>query len=321
MHAIEDINGRLTWGHSTAPEPGATEVRIRVVATAINRADLVQRTGNYPPPTGASPILGLECSGIVDSVGEGVEWPRVGDSVCALLAGGGYAEYVVLPATHALPIPDGLSMIQAAAVPEVFTTAWLNLRQEGGLQNGERVLLHAGASGVGTSAIQLCRAWGNPVFVTVGSAEKVARCLALGAEGGANRYDGPWLKAVKAWGPVDVILDPVGGSYLADNVNVLRAQGRLVNIGLMGGAEGVLPLGTMLLKRLSLRGSVLRSRSVDEKTDILKGVQDEVWPLLADGKVEPIIEEVFDIQQAQEAHELVAGNNTIGKIVLRVSDE
>lgn len=320
MHAIEDIDERLTWTQTPTPEPGANEVRIRVLATAVNRADLVQRTGNYPPPPGASPILGLECSGVVDKVGSKVDGSRVGEAVCALLAGGGYAEYVVVPATHALPVPEGLTMIQAAAVPEVFTTAWLNLRREGQLQEGERVLLHAGASGVGTAAIQLCRAWGNPVFVTVGSADKIERCLSLGAEGGANRHDGPWLSAVKEWGPVDVILDPVGGSYLADNIQALRAQGRLVNIGLMGGAEGNLPLGTMLVKRLCLRGSVLRSRSVEEKTQILKSIREEVWPLLAAGKIQPIIEEVFDIQQAQQAHERVAGNDTVGKIVLKVSE-
>jgi putative PIG3 family NAD(P)H quinone oxidoreductase len=289
-----------------------------VAATAVNRADLVQRTGHYPPPAGASPILGLECAGVVDEVGAYVNWPKPGDEVCALLAGGGYAEYVVFPASHALPVPKGMSLLEAAAVPEVFTTAWLNLRREGELIQGERVLIHAAASGVGTAALQLCLAWGNPTFATVGSAAKEARCRALGAQATANRKDGPWLGKVTAWGAVDVILDPVGGAYLESNIHALRERGRLVNIGLMGGREGTLPMGPLLVKRLSIRGSVLRSRSEHEKTDILSAMKEEVWPLLDDGTVRPIIDEVFDIERAQDAHELVGRNGTVGKVVLRV---
>jgi putative PIG3 family NAD(P)H quinone oxidoreductase len=318
MHAIEDIQGRLAWTYRTTPEAGPGEIRIRVAATAVNRADLAQRTGHYPPPPGASPVLGLECSGVVDQVGEGVEWPREGDQVCALLSGGGYAEQVVLPAAHALPVPMGMSLAEAAALPEVFTTAWLNLRREGELKAGERVLIHAAASGVGTAALQLCTVWGNPTFATVGSAKKEERCRALGAQATANRKDGPWLSKVKAWGPVDVILDPVGATYLESNIHALRERGRLINIGLLGGREGTLPMGALLVKRLVLRGSVLRSRSVEEKASILAGMRQEVWPLLEDGSLRPIIDEVMEIERAQEAHELVERNQTVGKVILRV---
>ena len=318
MRAIQDIDGRLTWGQAETPSPGPDEIRVRVAATAVNRADLVQRSGHYPPPPGASTVLGLECAGVVDEVGEQVRWPRPGDEVCALLSGGGYAEYAVLPANHALPIPNGLSLLEAAAIPEVFTTAWLNLRREGELQDGERVLIHAAASGVGTAALQLCQIWGNPTFAIVGSAAKEQRCLALGAEATANRKDGPWLGKVRAWGNADVILDPVGGSILESNIHALRERGRLVNIGLLGGREGTLPLGALLTKRLTVRGSVLRSRSVAEKAEILSALSDDVWPLLNRGAIRPIIQDVLDIERAQEAHELVARDVTVGKIVLRV---
>ena len=318
MWAIEDIEGKLTWRETATPTPGPGEIRVRIKASAVNRADLVQRSGQYPPPAGASSVLGLECAGVVDQVAPDVIWPKVGDHVCALLSGGGYAEYAVFPATHALPIPTGLSFNDAAALPEVFTTAWLNLRQEGELKAGERVLIHAAASGVGTAALQLCRAWGNPTFATVGSSIKAQRCLELGAEECAIRHDGPWLPQVKAWGPVDVVLDPVGGEYLEPNILCLRPRGRLVNIGLMGGGGGSLQLGLVLVKRLTIRGSVLRSRSNDEKTAILAGLREEVWPLFETGQLQPIIETSFPIDQAEEAHQLLAGNQTVGKLILEV---
>lgn len=318
MRAIQDIDGRLTWGYFATPTPGPGEIRVRVAATAVNRADLVQRSGHYPPPPGASPVLGLECAGVVDEVGPDVDWPKPGDEVCALLSGGGYAEYAVFPARHALPIPNGLSLLEAAAIPEVFTTAWVNLRREGELQDGEKVLIHAAASGVGTAALQLCMIWGNPTFATVGSATKEERCRGLGADATANRKDGPWLGKVRAWGNADVILDPVGASYLESNIHALRERGRLVSIGLMGGREGTLPLGPLLAKRLTIRGSVLRSRSDEEKAEILAAVREDVWPLLNLGSVRPIIAEVLDIERAQEAHELVARDANVGKVVLRV---
>ena len=318
MWAIEEIDGSLVWTETSPPVAGPGEIRVRVQASAVNRADLVQRAGHYPPPPGASLILGLECAGVVDQLGSGVEWPKVGEPVCALLSGGGYAEYAVFPASHALPIPTGLTMNEAAALPEVFTTAWLNLRREGGLQKGERVLVHAAASGVGTAALQLCRAWGNPTFATVGSAEKARRCQELGAEECADRHDGPWLAKVKAWGPVDVILDPVGGEYLEPNILCLRSGGRLINIGLMGGGGGSLQLGLVLVKRLTIRGSVLRSRSDDEKTEILAGVRREVWPLFESGQLHPIVERSFPITEVEEAHRLLASNQTFGKLILEI---
>ncbi len=318
MKAILCDNQELIWGDYPDPVAGPGEVVIRTAATAVNRADLVQRSGHYPPPPGASPILGLECSGVIERVGEGVPASRVGEKVCALLAGGGYAELVACPSVQTLPIPAGFSLEQAAAVPEVFTTAWLNLRREGELAPGEQVLLHAAASGVGSAALQLCASWGNPVFATVGSQAKEEFCRQLGAAATANRHDGPWLEAVKDWGRADVILDPVGAAYLEDNIQALRPRGRLINIGLLGGKTGPLPLGRLLTRRLTLRGSVLRSRSVEEKADILKALCLEVWPLLESGRVKPIIDRVFPIQQVQEAHHLVASNSTTGKVVLTV---
>jgi putative PIG3 family NAD(P)H quinone oxidoreductase len=316
MHAIVERDDTLVWDVVERPDPGPGEVRIRVEATAVNRADLVQRSGSYPPPPGASPILGLECTGVIDAVGEGVSDRAVGDAVVALLAGGGYAEYVVCPAVHTLPRPEGFDVVQSAAVMEVFATAWLNLREEAGLVDGERVLVHAGASGVGTAALQLLQAWGCPTFATVGSEAKVERCARYGAE--ATIRHGGWVEAVRAWGPVDVVLCPVGASYLADNLSVLRTRGRLVLIGLMGGREATLPMGRLLVKRLTVKGSVLRARAVDEKARIVAGVGREVWPLLASGTVRPVVDTVLPITEAAQAHELIAGNGTIGKVVLTV---
>ncbi len=320
MKAIQVDGDRLLWAEAEAPALGVGEVRIRAHATAINRADLVQRSGGYPPPPGASPILGLECAGEVLEVGEGVERVKVGDAVCALLAGGGYAEEVVAPAGQVLPIPEGLDFAQAAALPEVFATAYLNLFMEAGLQTGERVLLHAGASGVGTAAIQLCKARNVESFVTAGQAEKIERCLALGAAGGWNRHDGSFVDAVKGWSPegADVILDPVGGAYLADNFSVLAADGRLVIIGLMGGAEASVNLGLMMVKRQRLIGSTLRARSVAAKAAVMDRLLDEVWPQIEAGAIQPIVETVIPIAEAEKAHALVASDETFGKVVLSI---
>lgn len=319
MKAIVQKEDTLVWSETDAPSLGAGEVRIKVKATAVNRADLVQRSGKYPPPPGASEILGLECSGWVLEAADDVSWPRVGDEVCALLAGGGYAEEVVVPAGQVLPVPDGVSLLEAAALPEVYTTAWLNLRVEGELIDGERVLVHAGASGVGTAAIQLCSAWGNPVVVTVGSDKKCRYVESLGAELAVNRKDGPWGPKVKVNGKFDVILDPVGGSYLESNIWSLNPKGRLVNIGLMGGREGTLPLAPLLTKRLKLKGSVLRSRSTQEKAEILIGLRTEVWPLLESKAVRAVIHTVMPIEEAEEAHRLVQSNKTVGKVILEIS--
>ncbi len=319
-HAVKDTDGRLTWEPSEPLGPlGPQEIRIAVRATAVNRADLMQRAGKYPPPPGASPILGLECAGTVTEVGSQVEKHRPGDEVCALLTGGGYSSEVVVAAGQALPVPVGLSVEEAAALPEVFATAWLNLVREGQLRKGrDRVLLHAAASGVGSAALQLCRLWGNPVAATMGSAEKQAFCEELGAELTVNRHQGPWLPAIQEWGGVDLILDPVGSSYLEDNISALNTQGRLVLIGLLGGASGTLNLGRLLVKRLSVRGSVLRSRSVEEKSSLMASLKEEVWPFFESGQLRPVIHERVSIREVEEAHRTLASDGTIGKLLLTV---
>ncbi len=319
MKAILIDDGKLVWGDAPDETCGPGQVRIRVAASAVNRADLIQVSGGYPPPPGASPILGLECAGEVTEVGEGVTRVAVGDQVCALLAGGGYAEEVVAPAGQVLPMPAGLSAAQAAALPEVFATAYLNVFMEAGLRRQEKVVVHAGASGVGTAAIQLLKASGNPCFVTAGSAEKIERCVALGADAGFNRHDGSFLEAVQAWsgeGGVDVILDPVGAQYLQDNLTALGLEGRLVLIGLMGGVQADLNLGVMMMKRLRIIGSTLRARAVGEKALVMDALAERVWPQIEDGAIVPIVEAEFPMADAHEAHELVAANDTFGKVVL-----
>jgi putative PIG3 family NAD(P)H quinone oxidoreductase len=321
MKAIKVDGDRLDWTDVPDVSAGVGEVLIRVRATAINRADLAQRRGGYPPPAGASAILGLECAGEVAAVGEGVGRYRVGDRVCALLAGGGYAEFVNVPAGQVLPMPASLDFEQAAALPEVFATAYLNLYMEAALQPAERVLLHAGASGVGTAAIQLCKAFGNPCFVTAGSDEKIRRCVDLGAAGGANRHTERFVEKLAEWTGkrgVDVILDPVGAQYLTDNLRSLSTDGRLVVIGLMGGNKAELEIGLMMVKRLRVIGSTLRARSVAAKSAVMDALARRVWPLIERGEIAPVIDRVFAVAQAGEAHALMAGNDTFGKIVLRV---
>ncbi|MDR5868528.1 NAD(P)H-quinone oxidoreductase [Halomonas koreensis] len=322
MHAMLDAPEGLAWEETPTPEgPAAGEVRLRVAWAGVNRADLMQRAGHYPPPPGASPLLGLEVSGRVVEVGEDVTGLAPGQRVCALLAGGGYAEQVVVDARQVLPVPEGLDLRQAAALPEVFATAWLNLFMEGDLRPGERVLLHAGASGVGTAAIQLCRAFGHPCFVTLGSDAKLEACRALGAEAGWNRHRGSFVEAVKAWGGADLILDPVGASYLADNQRVLNGDGRLVVIGFMGGRQAELDFGRLLMKRQRLIGSTLRSRPPAEKGEILGALQRRVWPLLTRGEIAPLIDRSWPIRDAAAAHEHVRADANIGKVLLEVSGE
>ena len=320
MKAILVEGDELTWGDAPEPSLGPGEVKIDNRATAVNRADLAQRTGGYPPPPGASPILGLECAGVVREVGEGVTRVKPGDEVCALLAGGGHAETVVAPAGQVLPKPRGLSWAEAAALPEVFATAWINLFHEAAAQPGERILLHAGASGVGTAATQMCREFGNPCFVTAGSEAKIARCVELGADGGFNRHDGSFVDAVQAWsgGGVDVILDPVGAAYLAENLKSLNLDGRLVIIGLLGGAVAEVPLGAMMVKRQRIIGSTLRARTVAAKAAVMDALEERVWPLVESGAIKPIIETTLPVQKASAAHELLATNDTFGKLVLEV---
>jgi putative PIG3 family NAD(P)H quinone oxidoreductase len=321
VKAIVVEGSELVWRDVPDPAPARGEVLIRNHASAINRADLVQRSGGYPPPSGASPILGLECAGEVVAVGDGVTRFAPGDRVCALLAGGGYAESVTVPAGQVAPMPRGLSFAEAAALPEVFATAYLNLFMEAKLARGERVLLHAGASGVGTAAIQLCRANHNPCWVTAGNATKIQRCIALGAVDGAERHTRPFAECVPAWTDgegFDVILDPVGAAYLADNLKCLRNDGRLVLIGLMGGATAELPLALLMMKRLRIIGSTLRARSIAAKATVVDELVAEVWPLIEAGAIKPIIDAQFPITAADKAHALVASNETFGKVVLTI---
>lgn len=321
MKAISIEGNQLVWTDAPTPSLGAGEIRIRVRASAVNRADLSQRTGGYPPPPGASPILGLECSGVVQEIAGDVTGFAIGDEVCALLAGGGHAEEVVVPAGQALPIPKGLSFAQAAALPEVFATAYLNLYVEAALAPGERALLHAGASGVGTAGIQLCRAFGNPVFVTAGADDKIERCLSLGASGGSNRHAGRFTDHVADWtagNGFNVILDPVGAAYLKDNLDSLALDGRLVLIGLMGGVSAELPMRLMLMKRLRVIGSTLRARPVAAKSQIMSALRERVWPLIESGEIRPIVDAVIPIAEAGRAHELIASDATFGKVVLAI---
>lgn len=313
--------GELNWQEAEKPMLGASDVMIEIKATAVNRADLMQRRGLYPAPPGASSILGLECAGTIVQIGSDVTRHQIGDSVCALLAGGGYAEFAAVDEGSVIPVPKGLSFSQAAALPEVFATAWLNLFIEGGLQPSERVLLHAGASGVGTAGIQLCRAFGSECFVTVGSEDKIAACRSLGAIGGFDRTQGSFLSALKdQWNDgVDVILDPVGASYLDDNLQALKLNGRLILIGLMGGARSEIDLAQLMIKRLRVQGSTLRSRALSEKAAIMAELQQFVWPKIEQGDIKPIVQQVIPIEQAAAAHDLVASDATIGKVVLSVA--
>lgn len=313
MNALQGIEGQLEWGAQPRPECDVGQIRIRVAAAGLNRADLLQRNGLYPPPPGVTSVLGLECSGVVSEVGAGSRW-RVGDRVCALLAGGGMAEEVVVDARHALPVPEGLSLQEAAVLPEVYATAWLNLFQLARLQPGEKVLLHAGASGVGSAGIQLCKAFGNPVWVSVGSAERLAYCEALGAQGGVLR--GETLDGLRDFAPFDVILDPVGASYAELNLKLLGQDGRWVIIGLMGGRKAQLDLALLLSKRIQMIGSTLRSRDAESKAQLLAEMEQHVWPLFAEGRLQPQLERSYPIADAEAAFADLASNQVQGKVAL-----
>lgn len=317
----DDDQPRLALEDAPVPVLADNEVLVDVYATAVNRADLAQARGAYPPPPGASKILGLEMAGVIREVGSDVSGWAPGDRVCALLPGGGYAEQAAVPAAMLLRLPDEWSFAQGAAVPEVWYTAFVNLFIEGQLQPGETALIHAGASGVGTAAIQLCVAHGARALVTVGSLDKQAACLALGADLAVNRHVEGFLAPVQAATDglgVDVILDPVGADYLADNIAALARYGRLIHIGLLSGSKAELDLGQVMGKRLRLIGSTLRSRPVAEKIDITHRFEREVWPKLISGDLRPIIDTSFPIEQAQAAHEYVRANANTGKVILAV---
>jgi putative PIG3 family NAD(P)H quinone oxidoreductase len=304
----------LTLASVPDAEAGQGEVVIDVAATALNRADLLQRQGFYNPPAGASPYPGLECSGVISALGEGVAGWAVGDRVCALLSGGGYAEKVAVPVGQLLPVPEGLSMTEAAALPEVVCTVWSNVFQLAALRPGERLLVHGGTSGIGTMAIQLAVRHGAEVVVTVGSAEKASRALALGASRAVLYKDEDFVEA----GPFDVILDNMGAAYLPRNVEALAVGGRLVVIGLQGGVNGELNLGALLGKRGTIHATTLRARPAAEKAEIVAAVLAGVWPAVAAGEIRPVIDRVLPWAQVAEAHALMAESSHVGKIVLSV---
>jgi NADPH2:quinone reductase len=312
----------LKLGSRPMPLPGAGEVLIKVEAAGINRPDVMQRMGQYPPPAGASDIPGLEVAGTVAMVGLGAHHTKVGDAVCALVTGGGYASYCVAPEPQCLPVPKGLGMAEAAALPETCFTVWTNLFERGNLRAGETVLIHGGTSGIGTTAIQLARALGaQQVFATAGSRDKCHACEKLGATRGIDYKHEDFVKVVKdatAGRGVDVILDMVGGDYIQRNINALAPDGRIVNIAFLKGSQAEINLLPLMLKRGTLTGSTLRARTVQQKGAIAAPLHRVVWPLLEQGKVKPQIYRTFPLAAAAEAHRLMETSAHIGKIVLTV---
>ncbi len=303
------------------PTAGRGEVLVKVDAAGVNRPDIMQRLGKYPPPPGASDIPGLEVAGTVVAVGPETERWREGDRVCALVAGGGYAEYCVAPGPQCLPIPRGLDAREAGALPETYFTVWTNLFQRAALRSGERVLVHGGSSGIGTTAIQLARAFGAIVFATAGSDDKCAACKRLGAAA-INYRTTDFTHAVRdatSGRGVDVVLDIVGGDYLQRNIDCLALHGRLVQIGLLGSAHAQVNLAPVMQRRLTITGSTLRIRSVDEKGAIARELEAKVWPLLSSREVGPIIDRTLPLQNAAEAHRLLEAGDVIGKVVLLTS--
>lgn len=309
----------LVWSDVDDVEIGPDEVLVDVHASAVNRADLMQARGAYPPPPGASPILGLEMAGVVVDVGDNVADWQEGDRVCALLPGGGYAQQVSVPADMLISLPDDWSFAQGAALPEVWLTAYVNLFLEGKLQSGETLLVHAAGSGVGTAAIQLGKAVGATVYATAGAAFKLERCKALGADLTINYKEQDFAQEIMAVSDgVDVILDPVAAAYLERNVEVLKRFGRLILIGLLSGISAPLNMAHMLRKRLTIVGSTLRTRPLDEKVSITRQFAEQFMPQLKSGELQTIIDTTFPIEQAQAAHEYVAANKNLGKVILIV---
>ena len=300
------------------PRAQAGEIVLRLAYAGVNRPDVLQRMGLYHPPAGASDLPGLEGAGEVVAVGAGVSNWQVGDLACALLPGGGYAEYVATPAVHALPIPEGMELKAAACLPETFFTVWTNVFMRAGLKAGERFLVHGGGSGIGTTAIQLASAFGARVFATAGSAEKCAACTRLGAERAINYREEDFVAALGELGGADVILDMVGGDYIPRNIRALADDGRLVNIAFLHGSKVEVNFAQVMMRRLTLTGSTLRPQSVQAKAEIAAALHDTVWPLLASGRIAPVIDSTFPLDKAAEAHARMESNAHTGKIVLEV---
>ena len=318
---IVSDNKDLLWSEAKKPKILDHEVLIKIKATAVNRADVVQKNGFYPPPPGASEILGLECSGVIEAIGKNVKKRKVGEKVCALLAGGGYAQYASCPEQQAVPAPEGITLTEAASLPEVYATCWLNLFHEANMKEGDSVLIHAGASGIGTAAIQLCNIFNCKSFVTAGSSQKINYCINLGANNGSLRHEKPF-EDIKKWEPdgIDIILDPVGGKYFEDNLSVLSMEGRLLLIGLMGGTKSQIDLGPILMKRQKIIGSTIRARSSFIKGKVMNDLHQKVWPYFKSKKLNPIIHKTMNIKEANKAHEVMERNENIGKIVLEMNE-
>lgn len=311
----------LRMAEGPVPEPGPHDVLVRVAYAGINRPDVFQRSGSYPPPADASPLLGLEISGEIVALGADVSGWKVGDQVCALTPGGGYAEYCVAPAEHCLPVPAGLSMLEAAALPETYFTVWSNVFERGALQPGEAFLVHGGSSGIGLTAIQLAKQFGATVYTTVGSSEKADACRRAGADRVINYHEEDFVEVLRQatdGNGVNVILDMVGGDYIPRNIKSLAVEGRLVQIAFLKGSRVELDTAPIMRKRLTFTGSTLRPRSREEKADIAKALQDKVWPLLDQGLCHPVIHATFPLGEAAEAHRLMESSKHIGKIMLEV---
>ncbi|MFI0737980.1 NAD(P)H-quinone oxidoreductase [Streptomyces sp. NPDC021100] len=309
----------LVWSEVPDPVPGEGEVLVEVAATAVNRADLMQRQGFYDPPPGASPYPGLECSGRIAALGPGVSGWAVGDEVCALLAGGGYAEKVAVPVGQLLPVPDGLDVVTAAALPEVTATVWSNVFMLAHLRPGETLLVHGGGSGIGTMAVQLAKAVGARVAVTAGSREKLERCRELGADILVDYREQDFVEEmhkVTGGAGADVVLDIMGAKYLDRNVDVLAVNGRLVIIGLQGGRKAELDLGKLLTKRAAVMATALRSRPLAEKAAIMAAVREHVWPLVSGGRVRPVVDRTMPLRDAAGAHRIVEDSSHVGKVLL-----
>lgn len=317
----EDHDRTLTWEETADPVYTPHETLLNVHATALNRADLLQRAGRYPPPPGVSNVMGLEIAGCVAAIGDQVTGWNVGDRVCALLSGGGYAEQVAVPHQMLMPIPNGWSYEQATALPEVCLTVFVNFYMEAELQPGETVLVHGGASGVGTAAIKMAKITRNPIIVTAGTNEKITRCTELGAALAVNYKQESFVDRIYSYTNgvgVDVIMDTVGAAYLEQNLQLLKPQGRLISIGLLSGGRTEINLGMLMSRRLHIIGSVLRSRSLDEKIEIVRKFMDVFWPHVLKGNLRPIIDSVYPISRVHAAQQRMIENRNIGKIVLTV---
>jgi len=301
------------------PEPGHGQVVIKVAYAGVNRPDALQRAGAYDPPPGASDLPGLEASGTISALGTGVTGLAIGDAVCALLPGGGYAEYVATPAAHCLPVPKGMTLKQAACLPETFFTVWSNVFTRGALKAGEKFLIHGGSSGIGTTAIQLANAFGARVFVTAGSDEKCQACRDLGAEVAINYRDADFVEVMKAEGGADLILDMVGGDYIPRNLSALAMDGRLVQIAFLQGPKVEVNFALLMVRRLTMTGSTLRPQSDLAKARIAQDLQETVWPLLDQGRIAPVMDSEFDFADATGAHARMESSGHIGKIVLKVA--